>query len=299
MLMIDKPVSIGDGTEALHGTLTLPEGEDACDGIVLWSGAGPADRDGNCVGALNSNCLKMLAHALGQAGYAILRADKRGVGESAPALIDDENFVFDDLVDDLIGWTDFLRSQTRINRVFMIGHSEGGLVASLAAAKTEIAGLVLLSALGSPPAEILRRQLSADDIAIPPDLLREIFEIMTALEAGKTVPDVSEELEGQFRREVQPYLISWFAHDPAVALAAIDCPAIVIQGTRDLQVSMEDAERLAAAREDVALVPIAGMNHVLKQAPADRSENFATYKKPLLPLSERLLPAIESFISKL
>ena len=69
MLMIDKPVAIGDGDQALHGSLVVPEGDGPRDAVLIWSGSGPTDRDGNSTHGLKNNSLKMLAHGLGQAGF--------------------------------------------------------------------------------------------------------------------------------------------------------------------------------------------------------------------------------------
>lgn len=294
--MIDKPVSLGEGEAALHGSLVVPHGEGARGAVLIWSGSGPTDRDGNSAVGLRNNSLRMLAHALGAAGYVSLRTDKRGIGASAPAVGDEADLRFEAYVEDAVRWARHLADMPDIRRVFLLGHSEGGLVAILASQRVVPAGLILVAGTGFRAADLLRRQLAGPGIAIPPLQLEEIQAIMTALEAGRTVPEVSQELRGQYRPSVQPYLISWFRYDPAAELAKVGAPTLVIQGTADLQVSMEDAERLAAARPGISLVPINGMNHVLKTAPAGREENFATYTKPMLPLAPALVPSITRFL---
>ena len=117
------------------------------------------------------------------------------------------------------------------------------------------------------------------------------------MEASELVPAVSAQLAAQYRASVQPYLMSWFKYDPAAELAKVTGPVLVIQGTNDLQVSLEDADRLAASRMDIFLVKINGMNHVLKVAPNVREGNFATYTRPLLPLTPDLLPVISDFLT--
>ena len=195
-------------------------------------------------------------------------------------------------------WARFLKDASNVRSVFLLGHSEGALVATVAAQRFEAAGLILLAGTGFPAAQVLRHQLSAPDIVIPPDQLAEIYAIMASLEAGTVVPGVSPALNAQYRPSVQPYLISWFRYDPAAELARVTRPTLIIQGTNDLQVSMEDAERLAAARPGISLIRVEGMNHVLKSAPKDRAENFATYNKPLLPLAPGLMPAITRFLTQ-
>jgi alpha-beta hydrolase superfamily lysophospholipase len=288
----EHSVSLG----ALHGTLAVPAGQGRFDAVLIWSGSGPTDRDGNSPGGLANNSLKMVAHGLAEAGFATLRTDKRGIGESAGAMGREEDLRFGHFVDDAAGWAAWLAARTDIRRVFLLGHSEGALVVTLAADKVKPIGLILVSAPGEPAAAILRRQMAALEETMPADLRAESETIMAALERGEAVANVSEALLGAYRPSVQPYLMSWFAHDPAAVLAATDAPALVVQGDRDFQVSMRDAELLAAARSGVRLAAIAGMNHVLKDAPAEREENYATYFRPMLPLSGALLPTLIDFL---
>ena len=150
MLMIDKPVSIGDGDQALHGSLVVPEGDGQRDAVLIWSGSGPTDRDGNSKLGLNNNSLKMLAHALGEAGYITLRTDKRGIGESASAMKDESDLRLETYVDDAILWGRFLKDAPNVRNIFLLGHSEGGLIATLTAQSIKAAGLILLAAVGFP-----------------------------------------------------------------------------------------------------------------------------------------------------
>ena len=297
MLMVDKPVFIGDGDQALHGSLVIPEGSERRDAVLIWSGSGPTDRNGNCLPALNNNGLKMLSHELGKAGIVSLRTDKRGVGESVPAMSNEADLRLETYVNDAVRWAHFLQDLPNVRKVFLLGHSEGGLITTLAAQKFQASGLVLLAAVGYPAAEIIRRQLVAPGIVIPQGQLNEIHDIMRSLEAGELVPAVSAQLAAQYRASVQPYLMSWFKYDPAAELAKVTGPVLVIQGTNDIQVSLEDADRLAASRMDIFLVKINGMNHVLKVAPNVREGNFATYTRPLLPLTPDLLPVITDFLT--
>jgi predicted alpha/beta hydrolase len=156
MPMIDKPVSIGDGDQALHGSLVVPHGNERCDAVLIWSGSGPTDRNGNSQYALNNNSLKMLAYGLGEAGYVSLRTDKRGIGESVPAVSNEADLRFEDYADDAVRWTRFLQDQPNVRNIFLLGHSEGGLVATLAAQRIEVAGLILVAAVGHPAPDILR-----------------------------------------------------------------------------------------------------------------------------------------------
>jgi pimeloyl-ACP methyl ester carboxylesterase len=116
---------------------------------------------------------------------------------------------------------------------------------------------------------------------------------------GKTVAEIPPPLMALFRPSVQPYLISWLPIDPAKAIAAVKAPLLIMQGTTDVQVNMEDARLLAAARPDAGFVLLEGANHVLKIAPADRVANIATYADPTLPLAPGVIPALMTFIDKI
>jgi pimeloyl-ACP methyl ester carboxylesterase len=294
---LEKSVSIGEGDDALFGTLTLPDGKSRFDAVLIWSGSGPTDRDGNLPGHIN-NCLKMVAHQLADAGYASTRTDKRGIGESENAFVDEADLRFEAFVDDALVWTQFLKEVPGVRHVFLLGHSEGALTTTLVARDFDAAGMILVEGTGFRASDVLRRQLSAPDINIPKHLVSEIGGILDDLDGGSPVAEFSAELEGQYRKSIQPYLISWFKYDPQQELAKTTLPVLVIQGTTDFQVSIEEGERLAAARDDIKYFKINGMNQVLKDAPKHRASNYATYGKPLLKLAAPLMPAIIEFLDE-
>jgi fermentation-respiration switch protein FrsA (DUF1100 family) len=99
-----------------------------------------------------------------------------------------------------------------------------------------------------------------------------------------------------FRPSVQPYMISWFAYDPAKQIAKIDKPVLIVQGTTDIQVSMNNAQILASAAPMAQISIIEGMNHILKSAEADRAANMATYTQADLPLEPKLIDIIANFV---
>jgi pimeloyl-ACP methyl ester carboxylesterase len=180
----------------------------------------------------------------------------------------------------------------------LVGHSEGALVALVAAqSPVDICGLVLLAAAGRPLADILREQLKANPANAP--LLGQALPAIDKLAAGQHV-DVSgmdPALLPLFYPRVQDFVIDEMSYDPAKLVAAYRGPVLVLQGSTDLQVSLADAERLVAARPAVKLVVLAGVNHVLKVAPANRSANFATYADPSLPLAPGVAEAISAFVT--
>src|SRR5690625_7600577 len=91
-------------------------------------------------------------------------------------------------------------------------------------------------------------------------------------------------------------MISWMAHDPAKEIVKLDIPILIINGTHDIQVPVLEAETLAEAKPEADLSIIEEMNHVLKEAPKDRTKNMATYSDPSLPLADNLMKDIMDFL---
>ncbi len=283
------------GTEGLQGTLTLPDGTQPVPGVLILAGSGPVNRDGNLPGATNDS-LKLLAHGLAEQGVASLRIDKRGIGGSRAAGPREDELKFGGYVDDAVAWLGILRAEKRISRLVLLGHSEGGLVATLAAQRADVSQLILVAGASEPAPRIIERQLSAAGVSA--SLQEELKRIAASLSNGKPVSDVPDELAALYRPSVQTYLASWFPLDPSKELAKIKAPVLIVQGTNDLQIGVDDAKRLLAARPGSKLVLVDGMNHVLKTAPLEQIANLQTYAIPDMPLAPALLPAILSFIGK-
>ncbi|WP_412071981.1 alpha/beta fold hydrolase, partial [Pseudomonas fluorescens] len=119
------------------------------------------------------------------------------------------------------------------------------------------------------------------------------------LKAGRTDDNVPPQLQVIFRPSVQPYLISLFRQDPAAAFAKLHMPALIIQGSNDIQVGVDDARLLKAAKPDAELALIDGMNHVMRIVPNDVKRQLASYKDPQLPLAAELGSRILRFIDGL
>ena len=278
----------------LHGTLILTGNDSPAPVVLILAGSGPVDRDGNLPGRPNDS-LKLLAHGLADRGIGSLRIDKRGVGESREVDLREEDLRFSTYVDDAISWLNVVAAYHNVSSIFILGHSEGSLVATLAVQKEKsVAGLVLLAGPGAPAAQIIARQLAATKVA--PVLQAESKRISDSLVRGVAVQDVPPQLDALYRPSLQNYLMSWLPLDPVAELTRVTCPVLIVQGTTDVQITTDDAHRLQAAAPRASLVVIDGMNHVLKNAPEDRDLNLATYKDPHLPLASGLIPAITAFV---
>ena len=240
-----------------------------------------------------TDAYRLVANAFAEQGVASLRFDKRGIGASAAAVRREEDILFDTNTEDATAWATFLRQQRRVTKVIILGHSEGALTGTIAAQRQGIAGFISLAGPGVRASVTLRRQLEGK---IDGDLKARAFAAIAELEAGRLVANPPPELAALFRPSVQPYLISMFKIDPAAEIAKVKAPVMIVQGTTDLQVTVEDAKLLAAAKPDAKLLIIEGMNHVLREAPADPVANSATYGNPSLPLKPELMPAFVAFV---
>lgn len=283
----------------LSGTMLMPE-TPSSPMVLIVPGSGPTDRDGNGPLGLNASTYKLLAEGLAARGIATVRIDKRGMFGSAGAVSDPNDVTAQDYATDISSWIAAIREhQTGTECVWVLGHSEGGLMALLAGQDPDIetCGLVLVASTGRPLGEILRDQLKPQLAGTP--LLEPALATITALEAGQHVDasDIDPKLQPVFSPQVQDFLISTFTLDPAEMIAAYTKPVLIVQGERDLQVSVEDARRLAAAAPESELVLLPHANHVLKDVrSSDRAANIATYGDSELPLAPGAVDAIADFV---
>lgn len=293
---VATPVELASTPAPLHGTLLTPEGQTRAAAVIL-PGSGPTDRDGNSAQlGIRAGTYRLLAEGLAERGVASIRIDKRGISESAAAGPAEADLRFSAYADDARAWAAEAAAKTSRPCAWLIGHSEGALVAlaAVAAGDDKVCGLVLLSGAGRPAGDVLREQLAA----LPEPLKTPAYDALAELEAGRTVADPPASLAALFRPSVQPYLISWLALDPAKLAAAYDGPIMIGQGTTDLQIPLADAQALKTAQPRAELVVWDGVNHVLKVAPADRAGNLATYADPSLPLAPGVVEAVAAFVLK-
>jgi uncharacterized protein len=288
--MIEEPWS----DAGLAGTFGLPpKGPARGPAVLIIAGSGPTDRNGNGP-LIATNTYRLLAAGLAASGIRSLRYDKRGVGESVGLVTREEDLRFDDMVSDAIAATRALSQRPDVSAIVLAGHSEGGLIAMRVAHEVAVPGLVLLAAPGRPLADILRAQFRAAPIG--DDLRSQALRIIDALARGERVDDVPAEFAPVFRPSVQPYLMSQLSIDPRIELAQLSVPVLIVQGARDMQLSLDHRDALAKARPDARVVTARTANHVLKTAPADRDGNLKTYTDRALPLDPGILPPIILFV---
>jgi pimeloyl-ACP methyl ester carboxylesterase len=283
-------------TGTIYGTLEMPEVAKPVPIVLIISGSGPTDRDGNSATAGRNDSLKMLAAGLAANGIASLRYDKRGIAASISAGTKEDDLRFEAYIDDAVLWGKLLRQDRRFMRLIIVGHSEGSLIGMVAAKKLAAEAFISIAGPGKPASEIIEEQLAKN---APPDLLFESRNIIEKLKKGETTEKVSPTLLALFRLSVQPYLISWFRYVPTHEISELTVAILIIQGSTDLQVSISDAKRLSQANKYARLIIIDGMNHILKKVPNDITEQMKSYSDPSLPIIPGLIDTVATFIQEL
>ena len=270
----------GDGTR-LAGTLTVPNaGAAPYPAVVLVHGSGPENRDEQ----IGPNAVFLqLATALSNAGFTVLRYDKRGIGKSGGNA---RSTTRDDLLQDVEAALHFVRAQSSVDRsrVFLLGHSEGGeLVPSVAAVTPGVAGIVLMAPPALPLAEISMEQTLE---SVPPSKRAQARSAEAAALAN-------------IRSGASPGM-TWYRSsmdvDPVKAIAQVRVPVLILQGGADVQVLPKDLPRLAdAAKQHNAHVTVhlfSGDNHLFMRAlPGTESSPQAALKQ-YLTVPDRIDPAV-------
>ena len=277
----------------LHGS-RISAGDDS-PLVLMIPGSGPTDRDGNGPNGLNTNAYKMLAEELFSEGISTVRVDKHGMFSSAAS--GNANAVsLEHYTSDYGAWVETLLNDGSRSCVYILGHSEGGVMAMAAAiGRDDICGLVLLATPGRPLDQVLIEQLEANPANAP--ILDEALQAIALLKQGDHVntSELHPALRQLFQPNVQDFIISMMSHDPVQLLRQANVRTLVIQGGTDLQVSEEDARSLASV-DHAELLIIPNMNHVLKNSSDVRALNVMTYSNPSLPLSEGLVSAVKDFV---
>ena len=303
----DAMVGVDAGEDNfLYGSMLKPDGDQPAPFVLIVPASGTVDRNGNAVGdGPKSDTYELLAQALAAKGIGSLRTDRRGIAGSAQAVTDESKLTIDTYVEDTVAWAKFLALQPRVKCVLLFGHSEGALIAQLAAQKVKTCGVIEAAGAGRPAGDLLASQLKAakDGGQLSDETYERAINILSELRAGRTVSDVPLSLASLFRPSLQPYLISWLAKDPVAAQQGL-YPVLVMQGDKDGQVTSEDARLLANVSRAIRLVILPGADHALMVAPAGDvnvkvdSKDAATALTAKGSLSPQAVTAIADFIAK-
>jgi pimeloyl-ACP methyl ester carboxylesterase len=284
----DENVFIPGNGFSLAGTITKPENIAKPPVVILVSGSGPQDRDETVFGI---PVLGQVAGRLSDAGFFVVRYDKRGVGQSGGRI---ESTSIEAYADDVRGVVDWIRKRKDVDRdrIAVVGHSEGGAVALLVGSQMrgEVRALGLIAAPGQTGREITLMQQgraldklkeSEGSRRAKVDLQVKVMDAVTTGIGWETVPP-------ELRRQSDTaWFKSWLLFDPAEAMRRTNQHIFIVQGSLDTQVPPDQADRLEAmanARRIKSVTPTRkvvapGINHLLVPARTGEVEEY-----PALPV---------------
>ena len=305
-----RQVSFDNTVFGLEGTLTLPRTPGPHPAIVLIPGSGEVDRDGSLFG---HQFYRVLADDLTRRGFAVLRSDKRGLGHSGGNFASATSLDFAADIQAGLAW---LRGRPEIDaeRIGLIGHSEGGLVGSIVAAKAPgIAFLVLMAGNGIPMGEVFLSRTRRALAQGPVERLQQELSLQRAVVAAASAPGSEAERGAAVRtlyqaaharygrpyseEEMAPFLTPWMHTllkiDPQPLLRQVACPVLALVGDKDEVVSAGDnipALQHALAdnpRAEVHRLP--GLNHFFQTAPTGALSEVAAIEETMSPRALALI----------
>ena len=301
----DENVRIDANGFSLAGTLSKPaNAAGPLPAVILVSGSGPTDRDETVAGI---PIFGQLAHALAEAGFAVLRYDKRGVGQSGGRV---ESAALIDYADDVRAAVRTLADRKDIDRrrIALVGHSEGGSLSLITASKEKrVAAVALLATIGTTGADLNMYQVThaLERSNRPADERQQTLQlqqqIQQAVITGKGW-DTLKVPEAVRRQADTPYFQSFLTFDPARVIKDVDQPLLVVQGTLDTQVPPDNADKLAAlanARKKAPktdVVKIVGINHLLVPATSGEVDEYTRLGN--VQVSPQVTDAVATWLKK-
>ncbi|WP_298236891.1 alpha/beta hydrolase [uncultured Algibacter sp.] len=274
----------------IEGTLLLPSNKTNTPLAIIIGGSGPTDRNGN-QNFQKNNSLKKLAEALSIEGIATFRYDKRVVKQIKQGIID-KDIMFDDFIDDAISTSNYFKKQRLFNKIYIVGHSQGSLV-GMVAAKNRADGFISIAGAGQSIDNVIIEQINLT----APQFNEETKRIFAALKKGRTVKDYPQALTSIFKEDIQGFMRNWIQYKPTEIITELKIPILIINGDKDLQVSVEEANTLKKAAPKAKLMIVKNMNHVLVPIAGDNLDNSKSYNQPNREISEELIEHISKFIN--
>lgn len=273
----------------VDGTLLIPESIENPPLVILIAGSGPTDRDGN-QSFMKNDMLKKLAEELTKNGVATFRYDKRVVKQLKTRTFD-KNIRFDDFVNDAKSVVTHFKPS--YSSIIIAGHSQGSLV-GLLAAEAEVDGFISLAGAGNPIDQVILEQITKT----APFFTEDSKRVLEILKSGKTTTEFPPALASIFNLDIQPFMSNWMQYNPQELIENLEIPVLIINGTKDLQVSTKEAQLLKERKADAELVIIENMNHLLFEINGDDLVNTKSYNELQHPIVPEVITSIVRFIKK-
>lgn len=285
--MRETEVSIG----GIHGRL-LEHGEHAPNLVIISGGSGPIDMDGNTA-VCTADTLKILANLLATQHVSVFSYNKCGAlgNDWSPYESSVNIWTY---VANLLMFANYFKN--KFCNIYFCGHSEGGIVSIVASCFFKCEGLICINTPGRPMGALLKEQLR-NNLGISDENIDLGISIIDSISSGdevqKELPDFMANL---FRNTLHNYYGSVFCLDPCFFLSKFSRRSLLIQGERDLQVSIDDAQHLFNASKFGEKVLFPKMNHTLRDVADDFKANIDAYCDSSLPLTAGLAPCLGSFL---
>ena len=277
--------------EHIEGSLLLPNSDKTDYLAIIIAGSGPTDRDGN-QNFLKSNSLKKLAQGLAKEGIATFRYDKRIVKQIRKGNID-KNLMFDDFVTDANSVINYFTDRDNYESIYVIGHSQGSLVGMLSISD-KVNGFISLAGAGQSIDIVIMDQIQK----MAPGLTEDAQKTFDVLKKGETTTEYPPALGSVFNLETQPFITNWMQYNPQEIIKNQDIPILIVNGTKDLQVSEDEAKLLKESNSKAQLTIIENMNHVLFIIEGDDLENSKSYNESSRAIAPELISTITTFIKQ-
>jgi pimeloyl-ACP methyl ester carboxylesterase len=303
-MAIEHEISFSSGSLQLAGTVRLPDTSGPFPGVVLIPGSGQVDRNENAR-KLPINAFREIATDLAEKGIATLRYDKRGIGESQG---DFWRTGFYDNALDATAALQFLKFNEYVqpDHIFLLGHSEGAVIATrLAASGADVAGVILLSGTARPGEEVLfwQGEQAVKGMGGLTGFLINALHIDVQRAQRKQFERIKNSTKDWFRVQLiakinAKWMREFLAYNPANDFPKIKVPVLAITGSKDIQVNPDDLHRMARlVQSEFEWHEVPDLTHILRTEAGNPT--LSTYREQVRwPVDNRVLQLISDWLKR-
>ncbi len=279
--------TLKNGDIELPGTLTHTNNSEK---LIIWiHGSGNVDRNGNQAGYnVKANYIKQFRDELNKKDIAFFSYDKRTSNPKNVAFL--KGIVLEDFVNDAKTVVKHFKDKKQFKEIILVGHSQGSLVAMLASQGVD--KYISLAGPSESIDETITRQVTGQSA----DLGKVTADHFKELKETGDIKEVNPNLVSVFAKPNFAFFRSWMSYNPVDEIKKMSIPVLIINGTKDIQVSIDDAKALHLANKKSQEKIIDNMNHVLKDIQKDE-DNMKSYYSPDYKVSEELIKTVTQFVN--